>query len=109
MDGDGDVGVEEALHIKRACKKGRLGEVLVLREGQEGTVEVPVRNKDDRVPTRVGTKREDTGYGSLGSRKCAVMASAETSFDACSVHEGEEGNDKVVGVRDRVDVYGRMV
>jgi len=30
MDGDGNVRVEEALHVKCACKQGCLGKVFVL-------------------------------------------------------------------------------
>jgi len=30
VDGDGNVRVEEALHPKRPCKQGSLGEILVL-------------------------------------------------------------------------------
>jgi len=30
---DGDVWVEEALHAKRPCEQGRLGEVLMLCQG----------------------------------------------------------------------------
>jgi len=38
MDGDGDVGVEEALHAQGPGKQGGLGEVFVLRQGQERAV-----------------------------------------------------------------------
>ena len=72
VNGDGDVGVQEALHIKRTCEKGSLGEIFVLCQGHEGAVEVLVWNKDNHVATRVGTKREDAGNGSVGSRKRAV-------------------------------------
>ena len=38
VDGDGYVGVEETLHVKRACKKGGLGEVFVFLQGKEGVI-----------------------------------------------------------------------
>ena len=38
VDGDVNVQVKEALHTKRACKQGSLGEILVLRQGHEGAV-----------------------------------------------------------------------
>jgi len=31
VDGDGDVGVEETLHVKHSCEQGGLGEVFVFR------------------------------------------------------------------------------
>ena len=32
MDGEGDVGVQETLHVEHACEQGRLGEVFVFCE-----------------------------------------------------------------------------
>ena len=85
VDGDCDVRVKEALHAKRPCEQGSLGEVLVFRQGQEGAEEVPVGNKDDSVSARVRTEGKDSCNGSVGSSKCAVMASAKAAFDACAI------------------------
>jgi len=104
VDGNGDVWVKEALHPKHACKQGSLGKILVLCQGQEGAVKVPVRNEDGYVLSRVRTKGQDASYGSLHSSKCAIMVGVEALLDACAVGEGEEGNDEVVRVWDWVDV-----
>jgi len=63
VDGDGNVWVEEALHPKRPCKQGGLGEIFVLRQGQEGAVEVPIWNKDEDVSSWVGSEGEDPRNG----------------------------------------------
>ena len=83
--------------------------MLMFSQGQEWAVEVPVWNKDNGVATRVGTKGEDSGYGSVGGRRGAVMAGAESPLDTCAIHEGEEGGDKMVRVGDGVDVDGVVV
>ena len=104
VDGDGDVRVEEALHPKRPCDQGGLGEIFVFREREEGAVEVPIRNEYGGVSTRMGPKREDPRDGRLRSCERAVMASTEAAFNARAISEGEEGSNKVVGVGNRVDV-----
>jgi len=71
--------------------------------------EVLVWNEDDDMATRVRTKGEDSGYGSLSSREGAVMAGAESPFDARAVCEGEEGGNEVVRVRDGINVDGVMI
>jgi len=109
VDGDGDVQVKEALHTKRPCKQGGLGKIFVLCQGQEGAVKVPIRNENECGSTRVGSKGEDTRNGSFCGSKCAIVASAKTALDACAIGEGEEGGDKVVRVRDWVDVDGVVV
>jgi len=86
----------------------------VLCQGQEGAVKVPIRNENDNVSSWVGSKREDARNGSFSGSKCAIMASVKTALDACAIGEGEEGDNEVVGVWDRVDmdsvvVRGRMV
>jgi len=104
MDGDSDVWVEEALHTKCPCKQGGLGKIFMLRQGQEGAVQVVIWNEDEDMSSWVGTQREDTRNGSFYGSKCAIMAGAETALDAGAVGEGEEGSDEVVRVRDWVDV-----
>jgi len=72
-------------------------------------VEVPVQNENDCVATRVGAKGEDSGYGSFSGCKCAVVAGAETLFDAGAVCKGKKCGDEVVGVQDGIDVDGVVV
>jgi len=98
VDGDGNVRMEEALHAKCPCKQGSLGEIFVLRQGQEGVVKVPIWNENENVLAWVGSKREDTCNSSFCSSKCAIMASAKTALDACAIGEGEEGDNEVVRV-----------
>ena len=76
----------------------------MLPQGQEGVIEVPVRNEDDDVVTRVGTEGEDSSDGSFGGHRGAVMTGAESSLDTCAIREGEEGSDEMVRVGDGVDV-----
>ena len=61
------------------------------------------------MTARVGTRGKDSGYGSLSSRKGAVVAGAESPLDACAVCKREEGDDEVVRVWDGVDVDGVVV
>ena len=68
-----------------------------------------VWDKNDSVATGVGSKGKDSSDGGLCGGKCAVMASAEPSFDADTVHKGEEGCDKVVGMWNGEDVDGVVV
>jgi len=109
VDGDGNLRVEEALHAQRPCEQGSLGEIFVLRQGQEGAVEVLVWNENEDMLAWVGSKREDARNGSFCGSKCAIMASAKTVFDACAIGEGEEGNDEMVRVWDWVYVDGVVV
>jgi len=114
VDRDGDLRVKEALHAKCPCEQGGLGEILMFCEGEEGAMEVPVRNEDDDVSARMRPEREDACDGRFRSCEHAVVTSAEAAFDASAVSEGEEGNDKVVGVGngidvDRVVVHGGLV
>ena len=104
VDGDGDVRVKEALHAKHPGEQGGLGEVLVLREREEGAVEVPVWNKYDDVSAWMGPEREDARNGRFRSCERAIVTSAEAAFNASAVSEGEEGGDKVVRVRNGIDV-----
>jgi len=57
----------------------------------------------------MGAKREDPGDGSVGGRKGAVMAGAESPSNTCALREGEEGDDIVIWVGDGVDVYGVVI
>jgi len=72
-------------------------------------VEVPVGNKDDDVLARVRTKGEDACDGGFCSSECTVMACVEATFNARAIKEGEEGDDEMVRVWDRVDVDGVVV
>ena len=85
VDGDGYVGVEEALHVKRTREKGGLGEVFVLLQGEEGVIKVPIWNEEDDVAAWVGAKREDPRGGSVDGRGGAVMAGVESSGDARAI------------------------
>ena len=109
VDRDCDVRVKEALHTKRPCEQGSLGEVLVFCQGQEGAEKVPIGNKDDSVTARVRTEGKDTRNGSVGGSKRVVMAGPKTAFDAHAIGKGEEGGYKVIGVWERVDVDGVVV
>jgi len=60
VDGDIDVGVEEALHVQGACEQGGLGKIFVLRKGEERAVEVPAWNKDHGMLAGVRAKRKAT-------------------------------------------------
>jgi len=51
---------------------------------------------------RVGTKGEDTSDCGINSCKCAVVTGLEASLDASAIYEGEEGDDEMVRVGDRV-------
>ena len=57
----------------------------MLLQGEEGVVKVPIWNKEDDVAARVGAKGEDPGDGSCGGRRGAVMAGAESLFNARAV------------------------
>jgi len=109
VDGDGDVWVEEALHTQHPCEQGGLGEIFVLCQRQEGAMKVPVRNENEDVSPGVGSKREDTCNSSFHGSKCAIMAGAKTTLDACAIGEGKEGDDEVVRVRDRVNMDGVVI
>jgi len=67
-------------------------------------VEVPIRNKDDGVSARVGSEREDARDGRVDCRESAIVAGTEAAFDAHAISEGEEGDNKMVRMRDGVDV-----
>ena len=109
VDGDGNVRMEEALHAKRPRKQGSLGEILMLCQGQERAVKVPIRNENDDVSSQVRSKREDARNGSFSGSKCAIVASAEAALDAGAIGEGEEGDDKMIRMWDRVDMDGVVV
>jgi len=76
----------------------------VLRKGEERAVEVLVRNENDGMLARVGSKREDARDGRFCCCEGAIMTSAETAFNARAVSEGEESEDKVIGMRDGEDM-----
>ena len=87
LDGEGedidkDVWVEEAMHPQCTCKQRGLGKVLMLRQGEEGLVEVAIRQENSGVFAQMGSKGEDPCNGSKSGGKSAVMACAEPAFDA---------------------------
>ena len=109
VDGDGDIGVEETLHAKRAREQGGLGKVFVFGQREEWAVEVPVRDEDDCVVTGVRPERQNACNGSLGCHKGAVVTGTESLFDAGAIHKGEEGYNEMIRMWDGVYVDGVML
>jgi len=87
VDGDRDVRVEEALHVKGPGEQGGLREVFVLHQRQERAVEVPVGDKNDDVSPQMRTKQEDACNSSISGSECAVVASAKAAFDTLAIGE----------------------
>jgi len=61
-------------------------------------VEVVVWQEDSGVLARMGSKGEDTCYGSEGGGKSTVVAHMEPAFDAHPIREDKISHDKVFGV-----------
>jgi len=81
----------------------------MLRKGEEGSVEVRIRNKDYGISTGVGPKGEDARNSCVCCSQGTIVTSTETAVNTRAIGKGEEGYDEVVGVGDGVDVDRVMV
>ena len=83
-------------------------------EGEEGTVESAVGDKDNGVGAQMGAQGQDAGDGGLCCSCHAVMGELVTMLDKGAVNERKEGGCEVFGVWEGVNVdasvaWGRVV
>jgi len=97
--------MKEAMHVDHGGKKRGLREIFMLCEGQEGAVEVAVRQEYEHVVASMRAERKDACNGGFCGSKDVVMARTKPMLNAGTIKEREESHDEVIGVGNRVDVH----